>query len=277
MSPLPETEASKSPGPPTTKRALVGAFADLRGGRNAELYVTVTIALSIAILGILNVANPDVVAAATLAVLALLATSRLADRHQSRDISRQLDELLEAGSGPAPADRFFTPGHTSLGQEMSAATEIWLVGVTLTRTIRDSLPMLDRRLQAGASVRVLLLDVDSTAETEAVARSKKAHAPDFYRHRTAASIDLLRVLAGSARSATNLQLRLLPFVPTFGLCLLDASDEHGRIHVEIYQHRTLEANPSFSLHAQRDSRWYHLFADQFDTLWDSARPHPLSD
>jgi len=239
--------------------------------------VTVAVALSVAVLGILNVANANVVAAATLAVLALLATSRLGDRHQSRTLSQQLDRLFEAETGPVSAERFLSTGHASLAQDMASATEIWLVGVTLTRTIRDSLPVLDRRLQAGASIRVLLLDVESPAETEAVARSKKAHAPDFYRHRTSSSIDLLRVLADSARSEADLQLRLLPFVPTFGMCLLDASEDHGQIHIEMYQHRTLEANPSFSLQAGRDGRWYRLFADQFDTLWDSARPHPLTD
>jgi hypothetical protein len=250
--------------------------ADLRRGHNIELYITVAVAVTVALLGILNVANVGVIGAATLAVLALLATSSLAGRHQTEEITARLDRVQEAVAGQAPAERFLSSRLPALDAEVATASDIGLVGVTLTRTVRDLLPILDRRLKAGASVRVLLIDLDSDAQTAVVARSTGAHAPDFYRHRISSTIDLLRLLASSPRSEAALQLRVLPLVPTFGMCLIDPAQEHGRIHVEIYQHRTLEANPSFSLMAGRDGRWYTLFAEQFTTLWESARPYPLS-
>jgi hypothetical protein len=249
--------------------------ADLRRGRSIELYITVAVAITIAALGVAGAVNSGVIGAATLAVLALLATSGLASRHQSDEMNTKLDRIEEADAGQVAAQRFFLARYPAMDAEVATASQIGLVGVSLTRTVRDLLPTLDRRLKVGASVRVMLIDIDSSAQHEVVFRSKEAHAPDFYRHRVSATIDLLRVLASSAKTEGALELRVLPFVPTFGMCLIDAPQEHGRMYVEVYQHRTLEANPSFALRADRDGRWYRLFADQFETLWESGRPVSL--
>jgi hypothetical protein len=241
-------------GPPThSAGGLLGRIrTDLARGRNVDLYIGVTVAVVVAVLGIIGVADAKVLAAATLAVLAVMAISALASRHQVEDVGAALAQLAASQSGNIPADRFLSSRPVPRDLQVATATEVDLVGVTLTRTIRDMLPVLDRRLRAGARVRVLLVDVDSDANIEAVSRSKKADAPAFYRNRVSSSIDLLRVLAEAA-SDEALQLRVLPFVPTFGMCLTDSKDSHGQIQVEMYQHRTLEPNPSFN--PARRPRW----------------------
>ncbi len=272
----PDSDNRERAGSDRPSTALRRAESDLQRGRNLDLYVVLVVAVAMAILGIFNVVDAGVVGAATLAVLAVMASSALTSRHQIDEVKAALDRLVSGEAGNVPAERFLSPRLPALDTEAAAATDIALVGVTLTRTVRDLLPVLDQRLRQGATIRVILIDVDSDAQTEAVARSKKASSPDFYRHRTSATIDLLRVLASSGRNQSALELRLLPFVPTFGMCLLDAKQRHGRIHVEVYQHRSIEANPSFSLRADRDARWFSLFAGQFETLWESARTVPLS-
>ncbi|MEW2429757.1 hypothetical protein AB0877_17240 [Micromonospora sp. NPDC047644] len=250
--------------------------ADLRRGRNADLYIAVLVAAVVAVLGVLSVVDAGVIAAATLAVLAVIATSVLAGRHQTEAIGRALDHLAIEADGPLPASRFLLARMPGLDAEAATASDIGLVGVTLTRTVRDLLPVLERRLAAGGRVRVLLIDTESSAGVEAVARSRKADAADFYRHRVAATEDLLRVVASTSPDGSRLELRLLPFVPTFGMCLLDPKEPHGRIHVEIYQHRTLASDPCFTLQAGRDGHWYALFQGQFETLWECGRPIVLT-
>lgn len=244
---------------------------DFRSGRNIELYLTVALSLIIAILSAFAVVNVRVVGAVTLAVLALLAASGLATRRRSEETKARLDQLADSLSGEVAAARFLRRRMLPLDQDISTAADVRLVGVTLTRTVRDLLPVLDRRLRLSASLRVLVIDVDSPAHAEAAARSLVAESPDFYRHRLASTIDLLRVLAAAAPQEAALQLRVLPYVPTFGMCLIDPDQAHGRIHVEIYQHRTIAPEPVFSLHADRDNPWYQLFLQQFEILWESGR------
>jgi len=280
MSSLSERDSDqRSERPPAEVRSaglLRRVGDDLRRGHNVELYVTVMLALCIALLSVLTVVGSQVVSATTLAVLALLAVSGLATRHQSEEAGCRLEQLAANLSGEVPADRFLKTRMPALDEDVATAADICLVGVTLTRTVRDLLPVLDRRLRKGASIRVLVIDVDSPARAEAVARSRSADSPDFYQNRIRSTIDLLGVLTSAAPDDSALELRVLPYVPTFGMCLVDSAETYGRIHVEIYQHQTIEQNPSFSLRADRDSPWYQLFARQFETLWDSARPYPLT-
>src|SRR5678815_16520 len=63
--------------------------------------------------------------------------------------------------------------------------------------------------------------------------------------------------------------------PPTSLIISSLVSPHGHMYVEVYQHGALEANPSFALRADRDGRWYRLFADQFETLWESGRPVSL--
>jgi hypothetical protein len=249
---------------------------DLRAGRNVELYLTVTLSLCIAVLSIFAIVDIRVVGAATLAVLALLAASGLTTRYHSALLRAHLDQITADLSGDVPADRFLKARMPTLDREFAAATDIRLVGVTLARTVRDLLPVLDRRLRHGATVRVLVIDADSPAQQQALARSLGADRPDLYRHRIASTIDLLGVLATAAPQQSQLQLRVLPYVPAFGMCLVDPGQPHGRIHVEIYQHHTIEQEPSFSLNTHRDGPWYEHFLNQFEVLWASGRPHSLS-
>ena len=216
------------------------------------------------------------VGAATLAILALLAVSSLGSRHQLDDVRRAVTALADNATAQVPADRYLFLRPPPLDDELRHADDICLLGVTLTRTVRDQAAVLEERLRAGATVRVVVIDADSTAGDEAVARTRSVTDKTFYRTRVRSTVDLLRILAESAPDGDRLQLRALPFVPTFGMCLLDPNHAQGRAFVELYLHKSLESHPVFVLRADRDGQRFRRFAQQFDVLWASGRPVPLA-
>ena len=60
------------PRPPVARVSAVGRLRlDVRHGRNLDLYIAVAVAVVIAVLGVAGAVDPKVLAAATLAVLAL--------------------------------------------------------------------------------------------------------------------------------------------------------------------------------------------------------------
>lgn len=254
------------------------AWADLTLAHNLEIYVTAVLSIAIGLLSIFDVVNTQAVAAATLGTLALLAVSSLGGRHRLDDLQvsvRNLNSSVQqAVHADLPADRFLAVKAPALDDDLRAASDIRLVGVTLSRTVRDLVGSLDRRLRAGAVLRVVIIDPDSSAPVEAVARTLGVTSPDFYHPRVGSTMDILAALATLPGTAGRIEVRLLPFVPTFGMYLIDAGAPHGRVYVELYQHRSLEPNPCFGLEAERDGRWYRFFVNQFDTLWESARPAP---
>jgi hypothetical protein len=263
---------------PSRRTGLSQIWFDLTRAHNLEIYVTVLLALTLGLLGIFDVVDPRIVAAATLGTLGLLAVSSLQGRHQSDELLSSVRSLTGVVSAAihadVPVDRFLATKAPALDDDIRAAMDIRLVGVTLSRTVRDLVGMLDARLRAGAVLRIVIIDPDGTAPVEAVARTLGVSSPDFYRPRVASTLDILTGLASLPGSAGRIEVRLLPYLPAFGMYLFDPDTPDGRVYVELYQHRSLEPNPCFGLRGERDARWYRFFLRQFEVLWDSARPLP---
>lgn len=249
-------------------------WVDLATGKNIDLYVTVVIALSVGLLGVFNVVDSEVIAAATLAILALVTIGSLGTRRQVavlESAGRELAELLRRSGSVMSADQFLSPSTSGLDVELRGATDIRLVGVSLSRTIRNHVDELERRLLKGAHIKIALIEPGSHAVHEAARRSTIPDAPEIFEHRLRPTVDLLRQLAAVPGAEERLQVRFLTFVPAFGLTMVDPHDDDGMIHVDIYAHRSAGPEPVLRLTPQRDPRWYRHFLQEFDRIWTHGR------
>lgn len=254
---------------------------DLVTGKNLEIYVTASIAAVLGVLGVVDLVSPKVVGAATLATLGMLAVNALNPRHQVADLESQVSALSELVrekiAGEVSADAFLATGKKDLEDELSTATDICIAGVTLSRTIRNHIGDLERRLMNGASIKVVLIDPATTTSQEAARRSTIPDDPQIYEHRLKPTIDLLRHLAATPSATGQVEVRFMPFVPAFGLTLIDPETQQGRIHVDLYSHRSPGPDPVFTLTAQRDHRWYQHFHAEFQRIWEVSRPPSAAD
>jgi hypothetical protein len=248
---------------------------DLRNGRNFDLYVTSLIALMVGVLGAFEVVNASVLAAATLATLGLVAVGSLGGRHQIASLTSTITELatlVTQGLAETPsADRLFSASTSGLDVELRRAKDIRIVGVTLCRTIRNHMLTLQRRLEQGAVVRIAVIEPGSGALLEAARRSSIPDSPQIFENRLRPTIDLLRQLVDAPKVTGRIEIRLLRFVPAFGLILVDPEDLDGRIHVEVYSHRFAGREPTLALVGDRDPRWYRHFLQEFDQIWATGR------
>ncbi|MFD1116953.1 hypothetical protein [Sphaerisporangium aureirubrum] len=249
---------------------------DLAGGRNIEIYVTASIAAVVGVLGVFDLVGPKVVGAATLATLGLLAVNALGPRHQVAGLEARVSALTrlvqERIAGEVSADAFLATDKKDLEREIGGADDIRIAGVTLSRTVRTHIGDLQRRLMSGATVRVAIIDPATSTPHEAARRSTIPDDPQIYEHRLKPTIDLLRHLAATPSSTGRLEVRFMPFVPAFGLTLIDPDTEEGRIHVDLYSHRSPGPDPVFTLAARRDRRWYEHFHAEWERLWEVSRP-----
>jgi hypothetical protein len=267
--------------------AIIGAMRpwarlrdNLATGRNLDLYVTVVIALTIGLLGVFNVVTAEIIAAATLATLALVAIGSLGTRRQVVALeaaTNDLVSLVRQSGGSVSADQYLSPSTSGLDVELRGATDIRLVGVSLSRTIRNHVDELERRLAKGAHIKIALIEPGSEAVLEAARRSTIPDAPEIFENRLRPTVDLLRQLAGSAEFVDRLEVRFLRFVPAFGLTMVDPDDADGRIHVDIYAHRSAGPEPVLRLSPGRDPRWYRHFLQEFDRIWNHGRPVEAAD
>ena len=248
-------------------------FQDIREGQNLEVYLTLVVVLVLLLLDVFGVVSTEAVAAGTLATLALLAYSTLTNREQMQhlvDTSAAIQAVAEqAISGKPKADDFFWREKRFLERDFAEASFIGIVGVTLSRTVRDYGDILESRLASDACIRFIMIDPASPAVRQAMLRSKGI-GESFYKDLLRPTIDRICNLADLAESSGTVELGLLPYAPSFGLILIDPHEPYGRVIVEVYQHRSSAFNPTFDLNAQRDSRWYKFFLEQFDLLWESC-------
>jgi hypothetical protein len=240
-----------------------------------DLYVTVIIAFVVGLLGVLDVVSVGVLVSATLASMALASVGSFVGRRQVAALAAstaELSTLVRVRELDTPsADRLLSRSTSGLDIEFFAASDIRLMGVTLSRTMRNHLLALEGRLQSGALVRIAVIEPGSAAVLEAARRSAVPDSPEIFENRLRSTIDLTRRLAMTPGITGRIEVRVLPFVPAFGLILVDPDGDGGRVVVDIYSHRSAVAEPTFGLRPHHDPRWYRHFLQEFDRVWASGR------
>lgn len=215
-----------------------------------------------------------------LAVLGLLAGSGLWERNRKL---RRIEKLSEEArdltlshlSKKVYSSDFFSSGQNLTAEDLSCANTICFLGKVLARTSREYLHVLGQRLIAGANIRFVVLDPESETVLEQ-AELQSFDAPlAYYRDTIRTTETVIEVLSRTPNGKGKTEIGFLPFVPSFGLVLVDPQETHGTCFVEIYQHRSAEPHPTFELSAKDDPHWFAFFNEQFEKIWDSCRVKSL--
>lgn len=237
-------------------------WRDIKRGESIDLYATILLAFILVVLSILNLVSPDLVAALTLSVLGLLAISNLVNRHR-------VDELISKVAG-SKTDFFLDEFPSDFRDNLQAASEVWIVGVTLRGIVKNYYGLMEQKLRQGHQLRVLLVHPEGSAVETAVDR---IYAPSS-RNTAKKGLDIrddlqalceLRLIAPG-----NLDLRTIQNPMTFGAVCLNASTAIGTLYLEHLPFRTVAGTiPKFVLRAA-DGKWFDLFKAEIQTLWDNA-------
>ncbi|BCJ68136.1 hypothetical protein [Polymorphospora rubra] len=248
--------------------------------RSVQAYLTIGSAVGVSLLGLLSVVDQTVVSGATLAVLALVTFDLVSGRRQAQRADRVVQGLAGAMRDlgrPRSFDETLTAAApaTGLGATRTARS-IGLVGVTLGRTARTALPDLERCLASGGTVRVAVVDPHGDGPGEAARRHGVPDGAAVFEHRLQTTVDVLRYLAALPAAGDRLEIRLIPFVPNVALTVIDRGAPHGSVTVDLYAHRPTAQEPSLTVTAARDPRWYAHFGAEFDQIWAAATPLVLT-
>lgn len=212
-----------------------------------------------------------------LGVLGLLAVSGLWERHRQlrniQEISVRTNNIVTRKlSGQVSAKDFFWDSEKKISsQDIANATDIYIVGMILNRTVRDHLATFGDRVAEGANLKFIIVDPDDEAIMKIMPlRSYGTKPSEWWRNRIQQTIGHIEDIPNIEKPKGSINIGLLPYFPSFGMWLIDPDQPNGQIIVEIYHHRTAETNPTFLLKASNDSYWYGFFKNQFDLLWKSC-------
>ncbi len=214
---------------------------------------------------------------ALLAILGLIAFSSLWQHHRRLDIIEELGQKTynlvakQSGEQIRAEDFFWAKERNITTEELAQAKDIYIVGMILNRAVRSNMALFGDRLAAGANLRFVVLDWENESLMNVMPyRSYGSKPKEWWQNRIKETVGHIEDIPNSDQIPGTLKVGCLPHFPSFGMWLLDPDKPDGKIHIEVYHHRTAEMNPTFSLSASEDAYWYNFFRKQFDLLWESC-------
>ncbi len=237
-------------------------WEDIRRGENIDLFITVLIAIGLAILNIAGVAPAALIAPLTLAVLGLLAVATLGNRYK---LEESLETLNRTHTG-----LFQEKMPASMENDLRNARDLWLVGVTLNRTLNTHYSALEQKLGRGDTVRVLLVAPDGRGPEMLELREYKArYSTERIRHLIRDSLD---DLCNLQQRFGGLEVRVIDYPLSYGGVLVNPASSDGIFYLEHYPFKTPGGSmPKFVLEA-KNGRWYTFFKLEIETIWENATP-----
>lgn len=215
--------------------------------------------------------------AALLSVMGLMAISALWSRklqlRRIEEFSERTAVIVEERLAGTPLARHYlkTPNEV---HGLHMATTILIGGVVLGRAMRVYSSQLKEKLNSGARVQIMLLDSADTIAVESFARRSPLPNTDaaFWRTRLEQNYQVIHAI-GEAIPDTGgiLEIGYLPYVPSFGLLLLNPEQSDGFCAVKIYHHKIDRPEPVLHLSRSKDSDWFEFFYQQWNLLWGDCR------
>jgi hypothetical protein len=235
---------------------------EIRRGENIEVYLTIILAAGLSIATITGDYSPsnETLTAILLGILALLAITNLKGRHALEQLSEKLSDSIK----PAFLEEF----PPSLNEDIISASELWLIGVSLSRTIRNNFSELERKLQKGHKIKFLLVNPDGHASEIAATRPYPRTEVEQTRRQIRDSLDYLCKL--KAVSAKNFEVRTIENPLTHGIIAINPDSSLGTFYIEEYPYQTMgSVLPRFILRA-KDRHWYDFYKSELRNLWNSG-------
>jgi hypothetical protein len=241
-------------------RVLQRVWKDIRKGKNIDLYVTIVVAIALTALNLIGPAFQAHLAPITLGVLALLAITSLGNRYRVEELLRKHSHSLD--------DFYLEEYPASYKEDFEAAEELWLVGISLHRTIQNNYSAVERKLQQGHRVRVLLVHPEGPGIKMAVQRNYAYREVEPKSNDVRLTLQLLCNLRNVASG--GLEIRTIQYPLAYGVTAVNPDTTSGILYLEHYCFRvSSDSWPRFVLRAS-DGRWYGFFRREARALWDAG-------
>lgn len=231
---------------------------DIKNFENLDLYLTVAVAIGFPILNMLGSVSDEFLPPLTLAVLSLLAITSLINRHRIDDLHQTL-----IGS---PTDLFMEEFPEDLKSNLESASELWLVGVSLHRTINFNYATLERKLRQGHRIRVLIVHPEGPGVEMAVSRNYTRKEVAVTSSRIRDNLQLLCDLRAIAPE--RMAIRTIQNPLSYGVVATNPDSATGSLYIEHYTFGVSPISmPRYVIRAQ-DGKWYDFFKQEVVSMWE---------
>lgn len=235
---------------------------DLKAGENYDLYITAVVAITTSGLAIFNVTQSnELLRNLTLIILSLLAIATIGNRHQ---VKRLIEEVALSSDSV-----FLEDFPASFNEDLERTNDLWLVGVTLSRTMKTNYGKIEKKLRNNQSIQVLLVHPEGAGVNVAISPT---YSPTLEIEKKVNDIKtVLRYLKDlQAANPSKIKVKLTRRPLAYGAFMMDHDGLSGAIYIECYTFRIAsDSLPKFTLKAG-DGRWFEFYRNEIKTTWNEA-------
>lgn len=243
-------------------KILQSVWNDVRRGENIETYLVILLVFAIGLANLVGWSIPsNWIASITLAALGILAIAAPKSERRMEGLAQKLAESTNT--------LFLEEFPAIINNDFAEATEVWMIGVTLTRTVRTYYSTIEKKLQKGQTIRVLLVHPEGAAvemaETRVYGRSNVERIKAEIRGILGDLCDLCSTTSG------KLEIRTVRNPLTFGAMVMNPDSESGILYLEHYPFKIEGGSKPKLVLRWQDGRWYKFYRDELRTLWDNSQ------
>jgi hypothetical protein len=233
--------------------------SDIRKGENIDLYFFAFAALTLAILNGLGLASKTLVESITLALLGLLAVYSLGIRDRLSGINDKLSGTKNLLRDEFPFEQKDT---------ISSSKELFIVGITLNRTITTLYSELEQKLKNGQSIKILLVEPSSEA-TKLI--PQRIYRPISDKRLSEKILDTITLACELHSLAPDrFEIRTINFPIPFGCFASNIELKNGSIYLEYYSYKTSTDLPCVVVYEKIDPHWYNVYKTEVLNLWNAS-------
>jgi hypothetical protein len=235
-------------------------ISDIRKGENIDLYLFAFAALTLAILNGLGLASKTLIESVTLALLGLLAAYSLGIRDRLSGINDKLSGTKNLLCDELPPNLKDTV--------IVGSKELFIVGITLNRTIITFYSQLEQKLKDGQKIKILVVEPNSEA-TKLI--PQRVYRPTSDQRLSGKVLDTLTLICSLHSLAPDrLEIRTINFPLNFGCFASDIESSYGLIYLEYYSYKTTKDLPCVVASARTDPYWYNVYKTEILNLWSAG-------
>lgn len=238
--------------------SLKRILEDIKRGENIDLYLTVVMAIVVAVLNLFGFASSALLSSLSLAIFALIASAILGNRHRLDDIQ---DKLITDG-GTKITDTY----PESRDEDVANASEIWWFGVHAIVFLRKYRKVIEQKIKKGIKVHVLLVDPDGKSLGMVAARNPGKPSTD--REKASILTSLSDLCELKAIAPAKLEIRIIDDPIMYGGCMLNPDKANGIIYIQRYTYQT-GIRPRFTYRPK--SEWFEFTKSEILSLWNRGK------
>jgi hypothetical protein len=253
-------------------------FKEIKTGENLDLYLTILLAIVVAILGILQVISFEILSAAILATLGLLASSLLSSRRSTTEIKSSFDklssttsELQEKIQKSSSISELLIKAYPDLTEKLRSAKNVSIEGSTLMSTVTRYTTAFEQLLQRGGALKILVSEAVPEVLAMQVYRSSSIKDPVIMANDMQSHVAVMKTLTNKIHQPDLLEIKLMPYLASYSLFIIEDKDGITEIYVKLLPFQKSDSeSPTFKVDSKNDPIWYKFFSKQFELLWESA-------